>query len=319
MKSQQHSMDRRHFISSVGVLAGAFMLSPKSVFAQAESPVTMIIGEARKSPVVAKPLRGNLTLLDGSGGNIILAAGKKGNLLVDAGIDVSKDKMKAQISVISQAPLQYLINTHWHFDHASGNEWVHQAGAKIIAHANTRKRLSQTVRVEDWNYTFPPAPADALPAIVFEKEYMLPFEGETLQLWHYAPAHTDSDISVYFPDSDVLHVADTWWNGFYPFIDYNTGGSIGGMIKAADHNVSIAKDKTLIVPGHGPVGDKQQLTAYRDMLVAINDKVSKLKKSGMSLKEVIAAKPTRDYDAQWGNFVIGPDFFTKLVYKGVRG
>lgn len=317
MQAHEFSQSRRSFLAAASVIAGAIMVTPRSLFAQSESPVNLIIGEARKSLVTARALRGNLTLLDGSGGNIILVSGKQGNLLVDAGIDVSKDKILEKIGEINKGPLQYLINTHWHFDHASGNEWIHGEGAKIIAHENTRKRLSQKITVEDWNYTFSPAPAGALPAEIFAKEHQVDFNGQHIRLQYYGPAHTDSDISVFFPDTDVLHVADTWWNGFYPFIDYNTGGNIDGMIRAANANVQHTTAKTLIVPGHGPIGNRAALTAYRDMLVAIRENVAKLKHKGMSMKEVIAAKPTRDFDAKWGNFVIGPDFFTKLVYKGI--
>jgi glyoxylase-like metal-dependent hydrolase (beta-lactamase superfamily II) len=319
MQAQVFSQSRRSFLTSATVIAGALMVTPRSLFAQSQSPVNMIIGEARKSPVTSQALRGNLTLLDGSGGNIILVAGRQGNMLIDAGIDVSREKILAKIAEINKGPLQYLINTHWHFDHASGNEWIHKEGAKIIAHENTRKRLSQKITVEDWNYTFSPSPAGALPAEIFAKEKQVEYNGQHIHLKYYGPAHTDSDISVFFPDTDVLHVADTWWNGYYPFIDYNTGGNIDGMIRAANANVQHTTDKTLIVPGHGPIGNKAALTAYRDMLVAVRDNVEKLKKKGMNMKEVIAAKPTKMYDAKWGNFVIGPDLFTKLVYKGIAG
>jgi glyoxylase-like metal-dependent hydrolase (beta-lactamase superfamily II) len=133
----------------------------------------------------------------------------------------------------------------------------------------------------------------------------------------YKPAHTDSDISVDFTDADILHCADTFWNGYYPFIDYSTGGSINGMIRAAEANVARATEKTIVIPGHGPIGNKSQLIEFRDMLVAVRDKVSALKKQGRALQEAIEAKPTAYYDAKWGGFVINGDFFTKLVYEGV--
>jgi glyoxylase-like metal-dependent hydrolase (beta-lactamase superfamily II) len=116
---------------------------------------------------------------------------------------------------------------------------------------------------------------------------------------------------------DILHTGDTWWNGIYPFMDYSTGGSIDGMIRAAEANLAAATDETIVVPGHGPIGDRSQLLEYREMLVAVRDKVAALKKQGRSLEEIVAARPTADYDAKWGNFVIGPDFFTRLVYEGV--
>jgi len=314
----ENTLSRRRFLTSAGLLAGGLIVAPDLVFARRQnSPVTMIIAQAAKSPVTLQKLRGNLTLINGSGGNIVVMAGKASKLMVDAGINVSEIKMKAALASINEAPVNHLINTHWHFDHASGNEWIHQAGAQIIAHENAKKRLMQQVTVEDWNYTFPPSPAGAIPTVTFLKEHKHVFEGETIHLKHYGPAHTDGDISVFFPESDVLHVADTWWNGYYPFIDYNTGGNIKGMISAAKENVDRTTEKTLIISGHGPIGNRSQLIAYRDMLIAVENNISKLKDKGMGLNDILAAKPTKAYDENWGKFVIGPDLFTKLVYKGL--
>jgi len=142
--------------------------------------------------------------------------------------------------------------------------------------------------------------------------------GSTLSLKHYDPAHTDSDISVNFGEADIFHVGDTYWNGIYPFIDYSTGGSIDGMIKATEAILAAVTDRTIVIPGHGaPVSNRAELSAYRDMLVAIRDKVSRLKQQGRSLEETIAAKPTALFDAHWGQFVITPAVFTRLVYEGV--
>jgi glyoxylase-like metal-dependent hydrolase (beta-lactamase superfamily II) len=156
-----------------------------------------------------------------------------------------------------------------------------------------------------------------LPTKLFGSEQTLHLNGATLALKYYPPAHTDSDISVQFTDTDIIHVADTFWNGHYPFIDYSTGGSIDGMIRAAQANVARVTEKTIVIPGHGPIGKKSQLVEFRDMLVSVRDKVSTLKKEGKSLEEVGAAKPTADYDAKWGGFVVDGNFFTRLVYAGV--
>jgi glyoxylase-like metal-dependent hydrolase (beta-lactamase superfamily II) len=138
-----------------------------------------------------------------------------------------------------------------------------------------------------------------------------------LLLKYYEPAHTDSDISVNFTEADILQVGDTWWNGVYPFIDYSTGGSIDGAIRAAETNVAAVTEKTIVIPGHGPVGGRSDLAEFRDMLVAIRQKVAALKKQGRSLEETIAARPTATYDAKWGQFLITPAIFTGLVYQGV--
>jgi glyoxylase-like metal-dependent hydrolase (beta-lactamase superfamily II) len=171
--------------------------------------------------------------------------------------------------------------------------------------------------VDEWNHTFTPAPLAARPTVLVSDRKTLHIDGATLKLKYYGLAHTDGDISVYYPEADILQTGDTWWNGYYPMIDYGAGGSIDGMIRAANINIALATEKTIVVPGHGPVGNRDELVAYRDMLVAIRNNVAKLKQSGMSLPQIIAAKPTAAFDQKWGGFVIGPDLFTSLVYRGL--
>jgi len=134
---------------------------------------------------------------------------------------------------------------------------------------------------------------------------------------YYGPAHTDSDVRVNFTDADVVHVGDTWWNGVYPFIDYSTGGSIDGQIRAAEANLAAFTNKMIIIPGHGPVGDRTGVAEFHDMLVTIRHNVATLKKQGKSLDDVIAAQPTAAFDAKWGQFLITPAAFAALVYQGV--
>ena len=238
--------------------------------------------------------------------------------VLDAGITASRPRITEALASLSSDPVKHLINTHWQFDHTDGNAWLHGEGAVILAHEQTRKHLAMAQRVEDWNFDFPPSPAGALPTDVFATERTVDINGAKLVLKHYGPAHTDSDVSVAFTNADILHTGDTFWNGVYPFIDYSTGGQIDGMIRAADANLAASTDTTIIIPGHGyPVSNRSELKAYRDMLVGIRQDVAMLKKQGRSLDETIAAKPTAAYDAKWGQFVIDPDFFTKLVYEGV--
>src|SRR6266478_4112659 len=279
---------RRHFLALTALATAACSL-PRRVFAAAaQSPVNAFRTAAATAKITTHKLRGNVSMLEGSGGNIAVLTGRDGRLLVDAGITASRPAISEALENISSDPVRHLINTHWHFDHTDGNEWLHSAGAEITAHENTRKHLSVTKRVEDWNFTFPPAPAGALPTKLFNSEQTLHLNGATLALKYYPPAHTDSDISVHFTDADIIHVADTLWNGHFPFIDYSTGGSIDGMIRAAEANVARVTDKTIVIPGQGPVGNKSQLVEFRDMLVAIREKVSALKIEGKSLDEVVA-------------------------------
>ena len=300
-----------------GVAVVVMTISGVRVSAQATSPVIKINEAAATSEITVQQLRGNLSVLFGSGGNIVVLDGPDGKLLVDDGIAVSKDKIQAALATISTEPPRYVINTHWHWDHTDGNEWIHKQGAIIIAQENTLKHLSVTTRVEDWNYTFQPWPIDGRPTVTFKTEKTLEFDGENVELKNFGPGHTDGDVSVYFPKADVLVLGDLFWNGIYPFIDNGAGGGIDGMIRWVNVSLTRATDKTVIVPGHGPVGNKMQLEEFRDMLVAIRNNVSRLKKQGKSIDEVIAAKPTAAYDAKWGNFVINPAFFTRLVYAGL--
>ena len=317
-----HSLSRRGFclccLSGATFAATAGWLTPRQAYAEARGLVSLIKDSAASSAITTHKLRNNISVLEGSGGNIAVLTGPDGKLLVDAGIGVSRPRLSQALAELGGEPVAHLINTHWHFDHADGNEWLHAAGAKIIAHENTRKHLAGIQRVDDWDYNFLASPAGAIPAEVFAKEHHLKLNGASIALKHYGPAHTDSDISVMFTEANILHVGDTYWNGIYPFIDYSTGGSIDGMIAASDANLAAARSDTIIVPGHGkPVSNKAELQEFRDMLVAIRDNVGSLKKQGKTRDESVAAKPTAAFDAKFGQFVIDPGFFTRLVYEGV--
>jgi glyoxylase-like metal-dependent hydrolase (beta-lactamase superfamily II) len=276
-----------------------------------------MVNAAATAKISVEPIRRNISVLDGSGGNIAVLTGRDGKVLVDAGFSVSKTGISRALQSVGSEPIKHLINTHWHTDHTDGNEWLHAAGATITAQENTRKHLSVATRVEGWSYTFAAAPAGALPTEVFATEHKLHCNDTGIEMKYYPPAHTDCDISVYFIEADVLHVGDTWWNGVYPFIDYSTGGSIDGSIRAAERNIADVTEKTIVIPGHGPVGGKAGLVEFRDMLVTIRDNVATLKKHGRSLDEAIAAKPTARFDDKWGRFLITSAFFTGLVYAGV--
>lgn len=308
---------RRGFLSSAGFAAAALAIVPRHVLGEETGIVPTMIHAASQAKIEVHPLRRNLSVLEGSGGNIVVLTGNDGKLLIDAGFSVSKPRIAAALAGLGSDPIKQLINTHWHVDHTDGNAWVHADGASITAHAKTKEHLSKSTRVEGWSYTFPPAEPDAIPATVFDKEHHVHHNGTGIALRYYGPAHTDSDLSVVFEEADVVHVGDTWWNGFYPFIDYSTGGSIDGMIRAAKWNLDTVTDSTMIVPGHGPVGNKASLAEYHEMLVAIRKNVAALKKQGRSLPETVAAKPTAAYDAKWGQFLMTPAIFTGLVYSGV--
>ena len=298
------------------MMACGIALAPRRMFAQAAA--TDMIAQARATAANAKittqVLRGNITAVMGSGGNIAVLTGKDGKVLIDSGYMTSQPQITAALNQISADPMTHLINTHWHFDHTDGNEWMHGAGATILAHENTKKHLSEPTTIADFHYTFQPAPTGALPTETMTQEKTLKLNGATMHLAHYAPAHTDTDISIHFQEADVLHCGDTFFNGRYPFIDYSTGGSINGMIAATDHNLTLAGEKTIVIPGHGPVGDRASLQQFRDMLAFSRDSVGSLKKQGKTLEEVKAAKPLASYDTKWGN---SATMYLGLVYQGV--
>lgn len=319
---RHQSLSRRGFcLCCVGAstfAATGGWLTPRQSFARAEGIVDMIRGEAAKAPIKVHPLRGNVAVLEGSGGNIAVLTGPDGKLLVDAGITASRPRIIEALDALGSQPVKHLVNTHWHFDHADGNEWLHAQGAAILAHENTRKHLMASQRVDDWDFDFPPAPAGAIPSRTLAAEMSIRLNGERLRFEHRPNAHTDSDITVTFEEADIVHAGDVYWNGIYPFIDYSTGGSIDGIISAVEMILPSVGDKTIVIPGHGePVSNRRELKAYRDMLVAIRGNVSVLKQEGRSLEEILATKPTAAFDARWGHFVIDPAFFTRLVHEGV--
>ena len=311
-------ISRRQFLTAGSLAVAAACLASRHLIAQTSSIVPGAFKEAATAKVTIQNLRRNISVLLGAGGNIAVLTGPDGKLVVDAEIVTARPNISKALASINAAPIKQLINTHWHFDHTGGNEWIHEAGASILAHENTRNHLSKATFVGgNFQYTFPAAPAGAIPSIVFKDEHSLHINNSTLRLEHYLPAHTDSDISVHFPEADILHTGDTFWNRDYPFIDYWTGGSIDGHIRAAEANIATVTSKTIVIPGHGAVGGKADLVLFRDVLVDIRDKVAALKKQGKPLPEVIAARPSARYDAEWGNLFQNPSNFIALVYQGV--
>lgn len=270
------------------------------------------------SDLVVEPLRGNITVIMGSGGNITVLSGKEGKFLVDAGISKSQEKLQAALNNISPAPLKYVVNTHWHWDHTDGDAWMHAAGATIVAHKNTFKHLTETTHVDAWNWTFDPVPIGARPTLLIKKGKTFTFAGTKIEVENFGGGHTDGDLWVYFKKADVLAMGDTFWNGIYPYIDNEDGGSIDGAIKWANEAVARTTDHTIVIPGHGAVGTRDQLIEFRDMLVAVRNNVAALKQQGKSLDEIVAAKPTAAFDAKWGNFVFSGNEFTRMVYAGLQ-
>jgi len=291
-----------------GVLDGLQQASSAERLAQMRAQMAAV-------PLETQKLRDNIYWLHGPGGNMVALDGPEGKILVDSSFPAVAPKLKASLEAIGNAPLKILINTHWHFDHTDGNAPIHQGGAMICAHENTRKRLSTPQDVAGFGLHFEPAPADAWPAQTFTESMRLYFNGEEIELGYIQPAHTDGDIYVRYANKNVLHMGDVFFNQLYPFIDKSTGGTIDGMIAGATRGLTLADSETKIVPGHGKVSDRAGLDKYREMLVTVRERVQAKKRAGASVEETVASKPTAEFDAVWGGGLVKADLFVAVVYS----
>jgi cyclase len=283
---------------------------------QAASPADTLATTRKQmatAPIDVTKLTDTLTMLSGPGGNVVVLNGPDGKLVVDTFVQGAFTPLRQRLDAMGGAPVKLAINTHWHFDHADNNESFRKAGAGVLAHQNTAKRLSEPHDLLGMH--FDPVPADALPTQTFDDVYSLSMNADLVHLSYVAPAHTDTDITVYFTDDEVLHLGDLFFNGMYPFIDSSTGGNINGMIAAAERALKLLTASMKVVPGHGPLADRAALVKYRDMLVTVRDRVQKLKTAGRTEKEVVVAKPTADLDPMWGKGFMQPDVFVGIVFN----
>ena len=279
---------------------------------QADQLAQMRAGMAA-TPITSTALNPNMMMFAGPGGNVVVLRGPDGKVVVDTFVQGAFTPLKAAIDKLGNERIATVIDTHWHFDHADNNESFRKAGAAIVAHDNTKKRLSEPHDL--LGAKCPAAPAGALPTQTFANVHAIDVNGEKIALGHIPPAHTDTDIYIKFQNANVLHLGDVFFNGMYPFIDASTGGSIGGMINGAEMGAKMADAKTQIVPGHGPLANVVALNQYRDMLITVRDRIAKLKKSGQTLQQVVAAAPTKDLDATWGKGFMSPADFLAIVYN----
>jgi cyclase len=333
----QQQTSRREMLRGSATLAGSAFLahlfparllraSAAGYRQQALSPADLLADMRAKFnavPMETQNLADDVTMFDGPGGAVVVLSGPDGKFVVDTFVAPAWPKLKEALDGLGNAPVQYVIDTHWHFDHTDNNAPLHAAGATVLAHENTKRRMSEPhdlqvlYRGADGalaSLHFDPSPAEALPQQTFATSYQLQANGETLALQHVAPAHTDSDIYVHFQNANVISMGDLFFNGMYPYIDPGTGGSIDGMIAAADRILSLADNYTKIVAGHGPLGNKADLTTSRDMLITSRDRVQKLKSAGKSAQEAVVEKPFADLDPVWGNGIINGDQFVQIVY-----
>ena len=257
-----------------------------------------------------------VAVLFGAGGNIGLSHGADGNVIVDDQYAPLSDRIVAAIATVDPDPVRFVVNTHWHGDHTGGNEAMGKRGAVILAHSNVRTRMSSEQFIAALNDKVPPSPAGALPVVTFEDGVTLHLNGDTLHVVHVADAHTDGDSLVHWQKANVLHMGDTFFHKVtFPFIDLSSGGSIDGLIAAADKGLAWSNDTTRIIPGHGPVASRADLAAYRAMLVDVRTKVAAGIAAKRSLAQIQADRPAAAYGMADG--FIKPDQFVAFVYESL--
>ena len=257
-------------------------------------------------------LSDRLVMYSGPGGNVVALHGSYGTLVVDSFLQPAWTPLKAALDGLGGGSIKTLIDTHWHLDHTDNNAHFREAGATVLAHVNTRARLTQSHDVMGMH--FDAVPNAALPTDTLSDKRSLTMNGELVAVTHVAPAHTDTDIFVQYTRANVLHMGDVFFNGTYPFIDASTGGNINGMIAGADRALAMTNARTKIVPGHGPLSDHAGLLKYRRVIATVRDRVREMKRARKTLAQVQAAKPSAQFDAEWGKGMLSPNDFIALVY-----
>ncbi len=308
------SFSRRDALRTSALALGAIVLP--------RPPSSAATGEAKAPAVASGPppittvlLGGDLRLVTSGGGNIIVLGGTNGSIVIDSGL---ADQAAGNAGEIAKAgPLSILVNTHWHFDHTGGNERLAHVGARIMGHENCRVRLATDQIMEAFDRKIPAAPALARPLITFTAETALHLNGDDIRLIPVPPAHTDSDVFVRFEKANLLHAGDLFFQGMYPFIDYSSGGWIGGLVAAAKTLLAMTDAKTRIIPGHGPLATQDNLRMYHAFLEKLHEQLSEFKMAGRTVDEVIAAAPTKEFDEKFGKGFLKPEQFVRIAYTSL--
>lgn len=267
-----------------------------------------------KVEIKTEKLADTVYMMTGAGGNLGLSVGEDAVFVIDDQFAPLTPKIQAAIAAITKDPVKFVLNTHWHFDHVGGNENLGKAGALIFAHENVRKRMSTEQLIEFFGMKTKAEPKVALPVITFTRDVSFHINGDEVRAFHVARAHTDGDTIIHFAKSDVIHMGDAFFNKLYPFIDTSSGGTVDGVVAAADRVLKMAGDKTKIIPGHGPLATKADLKTYRDMLAKLSANIRGQIRAGKKSEEIVASKPTAEFDAVWGKGFLPPEKFVAMLY-----
>ena len=267
--------------------------------------------------IMAIPVAEQIYMVTGEGGNIGLFIGEDGTILIDDQFAPLTEKIVATIKSVGGNFPKFLINTHYHGDHTGGNENLGQGGTLIFSHDNVRERLSTGSFIAAFNMKRGSVSHVGLPVVTFSENISFYLNSDIVRVIHVPHAHTDGDSFICFEKANVIHAGDLFFNGFYPFIDVTHGGSLKGMIKGVDRVLALADDNTKIIAGHGPVGDKEQLLSYRQMLETAYKRLKKLKAEGKTAQEAAAAKPLADLESTWGDGIFKGDRWIEIIYSGV--
>ena len=271
-----------------------------------------------KVEIRTEKLADTVYMLVGAGGNMGLSVGEDAVFLVDDQFAPLTPKVEAAIAKLTPKAVKFVLNTHWHFDHTGGNENLGKAGAVIVAHENVRKRMSVDNFIEFLGMKTKPDPRIALPVVTFTRDVTFHLNGDEIYVAHVPNAHTDGDAIVQYKNSDVVHMGDVMFNKLYPFIDTSSGGTVEGVIAAVDRVLQGTGERTKIIPGHGPLANRADLRSYRDMLATISGRIREQLRSGRTLEQVAASKPTAEFDAVWGKGFLQPDRFVEMLYKNLQ-